>query len=257
MLAIERRNRVLEILQEQGQVTVSELSRLFEVSEETVRRDLDKLAQEGLCVKSYGGAIPAENSRVDMPYHIRNKRNVSAKETIAKLICEIIRDGDHLILDASSTAVWIARALRSKKNLTVITNSLEILMERADAEDRTMISSGGVLKEGYLALVGSKAEEALSAYNVEWAIMSCKGLDRERGATDGNEQFAQTKGAIMKAGGKKMLAVDHSKFDGVAFSKFADVSDYDLIVTDVKPDQRWIDFFVEQQVTCIYPGGKT
>ena len=187
MLAVERRNLILEKLQEDKKVIVSELSQEFQVSEETIRRDLDKLDKDGLAVKSYGGAVLNENTSLDMPFNIRKKNNPAGKQKIAKIVETLIEDGDHIILDPSTTAVFIAKALKQKERLTVITNSIEVILELSDVADWNIISSGGSLKEGYLALVGPRAIEGLGAFNVEKVVLSCKGLDMEKGITDGNE----------------------------------------------------------------------
>ena len=135
MLAIERRNAILEKLQVERRVVVSELSALYDVSEETIRRDLDKLENDGYAIKSYGGAVINENSNLDLPYNVRKNTNVLGKQKIAALISEMVHDGDNIMLDASSTAVAIAKAIKNKKDLTVITNSLEIALELIETPD--------------------------------------------------------------------------------------------------------------------------
>lgn len=129
MLAIERRNEILEKLQNDRRVVVSELSQIYEVSEETIRRDLDKLVQDGFAIKSYGGAVINENVNIELPFNIRKNRNIVGKQHIAELVSEQIKDGDSIMLDASSTAVYVAKTLleQGKKNLTVLTNSVEII----------------------------------------------------------------------------------------------------------------------------------
>lgn len=253
MLALERRNLILEKLQEEKRVVVSELSQLYNVSEETIRRDLDKLDKDGLATKSYGGAVIKENTNIDLPFNVRKKKNVSGKQKIADLVANLIKDGEHIILDASTTAVFIAKAIKEKEHLTVVTNSIEIMIELSDISDWNIISSGGSLKEGYLALVGPRANEGLSTFNVEKSIMSCKGLDVEKGITDGNEQFSEAKRVMLKAAGKNILAVDSSKFDTIAFSKVCDLCDIDILVTDEKPDTKWLELFEENDIECIYP----
>ena len=171
MLALERRNQIIEKLQEDKRVVVSDLSRQFGVSEETIRRDLEILDKEGIATKSYGGAVFNENNNIDMPFNVRKKKNVSGKQTIAEIVANMIDDADHIILDASTTAVYIAKAIKNKEHLTVITNSIEIMIELSDVSDWNIISSGGSLKEGYLALVGPQAVEGLSVFNVEKAFM--------------------------------------------------------------------------------------
>ena len=146
MLAAERRGLILEKLHEEKSVVVSELSREFEVSEETIRRDLEKLSEEGQVVKSYGGAVINENTSIDMPFNVRKKKNIAGKQAIADIIKGLIDDGDHIILDPSTTAVFIAKALKEKKHLTVITNSIEVMIELSDVSDWNIISSGGSMR---------------------------------------------------------------------------------------------------------------
>lgn len=253
MLAQERRNLILERLQEDKSVVVSELSQLYEVSEETIRRDLDKLEKGGYATKSYGGAVANENMSIDMPFNVRKKRNILQKKKIAMLAEQLIENGDHIILDASTTAVSIAKAIKHKKNLTVITNSIEIMIELADVPDWTIISTGGRLREGYLALVGPRVAEGLQSYHVEKAFISCKGVDISNGFTDGNEDFASAKSIMLHRAKEKVLAIDSSKFDTVGFAHIGNVEDLDYIITDCAPAAKWLDFFKKINVQCIYP----
>ncbi|MEG0108697.1 MAG: DeoR/GlpR family DNA-binding transcription regulator, partial [Lachnospiraceae bacterium] len=219
MLAVERRNLILEKLQKDKRVVVSEISQLYNVSEETIRRDLDKLDKDGLAIKSYGGAVINENTNIDLPFNVRKTHNVSGKQKIAELVASLIHDGDHIMLDASTTAVFISKAIKDKQNLTVITNSLEIVIELSDVSDWNVISSGGQIKKGYLALLGPRAIENLGAFNVETTVISCKGFDQTKGFTDTNDQIAQAKQVMLKAAKQRILAVDSSKFDTITFSK--------------------------------------
>ena len=179
MLALERRNLILEKLQAEKRVVVSELSQLYDVSEETIRRDLDKLEKEGLAIKSYGGAVINEDVSIDLPFNVRKNQNVTGKQKMAELAASLVKDGDHIFLDASTTAVFVAKALKEKERLTVITNSMEILLELADVSGWNIISTGGVMKEGYLAFLGSKTDESIRSYYVDKVIFSCKALDLE------------------------------------------------------------------------------
>jgi DeoR/GlpR family transcriptional regulator of sugar metabolism len=253
MLPLERRNLILEKLQEEKKVVVSDLSQIFSVSEETIRRDLEKLDQEGLAVKSYGGAVLNESTVIDMPFNVRKKSNVSGKQKIAELAAALIHDGDHVILDASSTAVFIAKAIKEKEHLTVITNSIEIIIELSDVSDWNIICSGGSLKEGYLALVGPKTEETIGSFNAEKVFFSCKGLDIEKGITDGNEMFSSVKKVMVNGAQEVILAVDSTKFDRIAFSKCCDIEKITMILTDKCPSEKWLEYFNHHQISCLYP----
>ena len=157
MLAIERRNRILAKLKAEKHVVVSELAKLFSVSEETIRRDLDRMEKDGLVVKSYGGAVLSESGTSELPFIVRKRSNVEEKLIIAEIAASLVNDGDAIILDASSTAVFIAQKLKSKKNITLITNSVEVLMELSDVTGWRILSTGGTLKEESCALVGPLA----------------------------------------------------------------------------------------------------
>ena len=254
MLALERRNLILEKLQAEKRVVVSELSQLYEVSEETIRRDLDKLEKEGLATKSYGGAVINEDVSIDLPFNIRKNQNVSGKQQMADIAASLVQEGDHIFLDASTTAVFIARELKEKERLTVITNSMEILLELSDVSGWNIISTGGVMKEGYLAFLGSKTEDAIRSYYVDKVIISCKALDHEWGIMESQEAFGTTKKAMIASGREKILVVDSTKFDQTAFSVAGKLRDIDVVVTDRKPSGKWLAHFAEEGVECRYPG---
>lgn len=252
MLAIERRNEILARLTANGKVIVSELAKDFDVTEETIRRDLEKLDHEGLASKTYGGAIAKHTSSVDLPYNLRESVNVDQKLTIADRICDMIRDGERLMLDSSSTALYITKKIKSKKNLTIITNSVKILLELADKSDWTVLSTGGMLKQGGLSLMGSSAEKMIKSYHVDTAIFSCKGLDTELGATDSSENDSLIKQAMLAAAERRILVLDTDKFDKKAFIKVCDASDANVIVTDAQPPEKWIRFCEEKEIELIY-----
>lgn len=253
MLALERRNLILEKLQEEKRVVVSELSQLYNVSEETIRRDLDKLEKEGLAKKSYGGAVINEDVSIDLPFNIRKNQNVGGKQKMAELVAGMIDDGEHIFLDASSTAVFVAKALKTKERLTVITNSMEILLELSDVTGWNIISTGGRMKEGYLAFLGSQTEEAIRSYYVDKVIISCKALDHEWGIMESQEAFGATKRCMMASGRKKILVIDSRKFDRTAFSVAGNLRDVDVVVTDTKPSEKWLKHFSELDIECVYP----
>lgn len=253
MLALERRNLILEKLQTEKRVVVSELSQLYDVSEETIRRDLDKLEKEGLATKSYGGAVINEDVSIDLPFNIRKNQNVAGKQKMAEIVASMVSDGEHILLDASTTAVFIAKALKDKERLTVITNSMEILIELSDVSGWNIISTGGMMKEGYLAFLGSKTEEAIHSYFVDKVIFSCKALDHSWGIMESTEPFGTTKKAMLSSGRKKILVVDSTKFDQTAFSVAGNLRDVNVVVTDHKPSEKWLLHFENLGIECRYP----
>lgn len=253
MLAIERRNEILEKLQSERRVVVSELSRIYDVSEETIRRDLEKLVNDGFAIKSYGGAVINENVNIDLPFNIRKNHNVIGKQRMAELISDRVKDGESIMLDASSTAVYVAKALKGKRNLTLITNSIEIIIEVFDVPDWSVLSTGGVSREGSFALVGPQTDRMLRSYHVDKAIISCKGLDIVSGLTDSDELLANNKKTMLSAAKEKILAADSSKFEKTAFATIGLLEDISCIVTDKRPGAKWLQTLKEMGIECIYP----
>lgn len=255
MLAIERKNRILTILREEKHVVVSELAKIFDVSEETIRRDLDKLEKEGYVSKTYGGAVISEGKEAELPYVIRKKANVAAKQAIAELAAELVVDGDSIILDASSTAVFIAKKIKSKKDISVITNSVEVLMELSDVTGWKIFSTGGSLKGGIGALIGGQAEECISRFHVDKAFISCKGIDMKYGFTDSNDSHAAVKRKMISAASQVFFAVDSSKFNRLSFTSLCGFSGVDALITNKKPSEEWEKVFAENGLECLYPEG--
>lgn len=253
MLAIERRNEILGKLQVERRVVVSELSQFYGVSEETIRRDLEKLVNDGFAIKSYGGAVINENANIDLPFNIRKNRNVVGKQRIAELVRKMVGDGESIMLDASSTAVYIAKALKEKKNLTVITNSIEIVIELLDMPEWTVLSTGGVSREGSFALVGPQTDKMLRSYHVDKAFISCKGFDLDAGVTDSDELHANNKKTMLESAREQILAIDASKFDQIAFTAVGSLADLTTVVKDEEPEQKWIQAFETAGITCVYP----
>lgn len=252
MLAIERRNAILAKISLTGKVLVSDLSRDFGVTEETIRRDLEKLDHDGLVTKTYGGAVKNENYNIDLPFHVRQQENIEKKQHIAALIAAMIHDGDYIMLDSSTTALYVVRSILNLKKITLITNSIEILIELCNKTDWNIISTGGVLKEGGLSLLGYQAEKMVAGFHADLAICSCKGVSFEMGVTDSNERDSEIKKAFFKACKTKILAADSSKFNKTAFTKICDFSAVDTVVTDCDPGPRWQEHLRETGVALKY-----
>lgn len=251
LLAIERRKRIMSILQENGSVLVLELSKKFNVAEETIRRDLEKLEKEGLLKRTYGGAVINDNAGTDIPLNIREVTNIEGKRAIGIKLAEYIEDGDTIILDSSSTALAVASKIKNKR-ITVITNSVKIVLELADAKDCRVISTGGNLRDRAMSFVGHMAEGAIRNYNVDKAIIACKGIDKGKHVTESNEMEAEVKKAMISAADKVFLAVDHTKFDKVAFVRMLDLKDIDMIFTDKELSEEWEAVLKNNNITLVY-----
>jgi DeoR/GlpR family transcriptional regulator of sugar metabolism len=252
MLAIERRRLIISILQEKNSVLVPELSKEFNVTEETIRRDLEKLEKEGILKRTYGGAVLNESTNVDLPLNIREVTNKAGKEAIGAKAAEYIEDGDTILLDSSSTALQVASKIKNKKKITVITNSIKIVLELSDAKDCRVISTGGALRENAMSFVGHMAEQSIKNYNVDKAIISCKGVDKIKHITESNEMEAEVKKMMIKSADKVFLVVDHAKFDKVAFIKMLNLDAVDMIFTDRALSEDWEKLLKNHNVEVVY-----
>lgn len=239
MLAAERRRIITERIKATGQVVVSALSAEFAVSEETIRRDLESLERDGIAVRIYGGAVLAGNDRVAPPYSIRKNTNVEPKVAIAQSLATLLKDGDTLMVDESSTSAYAVRAIRHLKNITLITNSVELLREMTGQDTWHIISTGGTLKPDVLALVGPHARRTVQSYHVGYAILSCRGINGSLGLADSDDEVVAVKQAMMAACDKVLLLADHRKFDRPGLVSLGNLREVDTLITDCAPTAEW------------------
>lgn len=239
MLAVERRRVIFEILHEKGSVTVVDLSRRFDVSEETIRRDLTKMESSGLLQKTYGGAFLNAGMHLEIPVDMRVHTYVEGKHVIGRLSAQLIHNGDTIFLDASTTAVHIAENILDKKNVIVITNALRVAEMLSRSPDIKVICTGGTLRPTTLTMVGKSAETAIGTYFADKAFICCDGVHRIHGITDANEKEAEVRKQMMKQAESSILVVDATKFDRTSFVHMADFGDFDALVTDRELSDEW------------------
>ena len=252
MLAIDRRSEIMEKIQEEGSVRVTELSQRFDVTEETIRRDLEKLETEGRITRTYGGAVLNKGTKEDLSINIRESRNQEGKSRIARKVVELINDGDSLMLDASTTTMYVARHLKDKKGITVITNSLRVPMEMTASGEAEVIVAGGTFRPNSLSLIGSRAAEMLDGYFVDKAILSCKSFDPTTGTYEPHEMEAEIKKKMRDNAQTVILAVDHTKFNQKSFIRTISISDIDIVITDVRLPEETEAILREQNISLYY-----
>ena len=161
MLAAERQARIVHLIAQQKTVTVAELCKRFSVSDMTVRRDLQRLENDGILVRTHGGAV-ASTLEQDAAFGVREQSFTEEKEAIARVAASLVHPGETVILDAGTTTARLARYLHGKAGLTVITTSLHVLRELGSDDQITLIATGGTVRQATLSFVGSWAEEMLS-----------------------------------------------------------------------------------------------
>lgn len=252
MLPRERLEIIKQIALKEKKVYVSKLSERFDVTEETIRRDLEKLESQGLVTRSYGGAIlNVEKTNEDIPFYKRSKINIESKQYIAAKAIEFIKEGNTIVADCSSTSLEVLKLIRNRNDVTVITNSVEVLQELNQSE-LNIISTGGGVKQKSLSLQGPITQNTIKKYNVDIALVSCKGMDISKGILDSNEAEAEIKRTMIKQSNKVILLIDHSKYDKTSFVKLFDYESIDYIITDEEPREEWVNLLHSHNIEIIY-----
>lgn len=231
MLVAERYDKIVALVNDRGSIRVSELSELCSVTEETIRRDLDRLEQQGKLRRSHGGAVSVKDAQAETPYFEREVMHQEEKKRIARAAVALIEPYDRIALDASSTA-WYMASILPDIPLTVLTNSVKVALELSSKEKMEVISTGGILASRSLSYVGPMAERSLEAYYVEKAFVSCKGVHLERGISESNELQAMVKHKLIKQARSVYILADASKIGVQAFTHVAGWEDIDAIITD-------------------------
>ena len=245
MYAEERQQAILTRAREHGRVDVEGLSTGFEVSAETIRRDLKSLENAGVVRRVHGGAIPVERLTFEPALAQRDRLMTAEKEAIAhEALAEVPAEGA-ILLDAGSTTSRLAQILPDDRPLTVVTNSPEIGVHLAQRDDLTVMLLGGRLRKRTLATVDDWAAQAIRQMHVEVAFIGTNGLSLERGLTTPDPTEASTKRAMIASASKVVVLADHTKVGNDYFARFGELSDIDLLVTDSGLDDEATSHFLQ------------
>lgn len=231
-MAEERRLRILAILHSEGRVLVGSLSKLFKVSQITIRKDLDVLDERGLIQRSHGGALlPASNALLDPSLQEKQKLHIAEKARIAAAAITLVRDGSCVMLDSGTTTAAIAQELRKLSSLTVITNAINIAAELANT-DFEVILTGGTLRKNSFSLVGPIAEDVLKEVHADILFLGVDGFDLEIGLTTPNLLEARVNRAMVSSSHKVVAVCDSTKFSRRSLSRIMPISELHHVITD-------------------------
>lgn len=231
MLVPERYERIVQLVNEKGSMRVTELSALCKVTEETIRRDLDRLEREGRLRRSHGGAVSIKEQQPEIPFVEREILHPLQKRAIAAEAVRHVRPWDKIVLDASTTA-WYMAAILPDIPLTVLTNSIKVATELSGKEQIEVISTGGQLAKRSLSYVGGAAERFLENYYVDKVFLSCKGVHYERGISESSELQARVKQQMLRMSDQVYLLADASKFGTPSFARVGSLEETRMIITD-------------------------
>ncbi len=253
MLAIQRLKEIENILNEKGSVVISSLSKQFKVSEETIRRDLDKLEKTKVLKRVRGGAYLQSESDKQVPLEIREKIYLTEKQEIADKCIEFIEDGDTIMIDSSTTAVCVAQNIHKyQKKVTVITNSLKVVEEFQDSKWVKVICVGGGLRKRTKSFIGNQALNQLDSLHANKAFISCTAVNKKFGATDDSERESEIRKKMISNSEKFFLIVDGTKFDNLESHLICKLDEIDVIVTEEKLSDEWEEIFEKVKVEIKY-----
>lgn len=232
MLALERQKRILELLSIEGAVMVSKLSTELNVTEETVRRDLEKLEAKELLRRTHGGALPMDESSYEYSLEKRKALNVETKQAMARRAVQDIATGDTVFLDASTTTFYMAKELKTMKNVTVITNSIRVINELSGVDGVKVIAVGGIVSNNQ-SLVGAMAENYITDnYFADKMFFSSRGIGENSIILEGNEQECFIKQSMLKNSRIHYYLCDKSKIGRVGYMRLSTFENIDYLVTD-------------------------
>ena len=251
MLGAERRNIIEKEITERGSVLVAELAKKFDVTMETIRADLEKLEKQGVLVRTYGGATIVDTAESDIVTE-RDIINYEGKQRSGNAAAQLVRDGETVFLDASTSALHMARCLKNKKGLTVITNAEKIVTELAPCENINVICVGGALNSKNMSFAGRVAQKCIREnYYANKFFFSCRGVTKARGLVDSSEEEAEIKKAMLDMSESAVFLCDRNKLGRLGVPVISGISRLDAVVTDVKLTEEWTELFNASDVRII------
>ena len=251
MLPNQRREKILDLLKEDGFAKVINLARLFKVTEVTIRQDLEKLESEGLIIKEHGGASIKNVEDQVRSFSLHRQENLEQKSAIAQKCLEFIENGDTIILDSGSTTTEIAKKIKGFKQLTVITNALNIALLLGADPNIEVIMTGGEFKPPTLSLTGQKAADFFKGLNVQKLFLATAGISLKSGLTYPSISDLVVKKAMIDAAEITYLVADSTKMGKNALASLGALSLIDYIITDDKIEEKHKQVFRDNEIEVI------
>lgn len=233
-----RKTEIVDQIENKGSVSISELAKNFNVSEMTIRRDLVALEKLSVVRRVHGGAIAFYGRSFEPPLISRSNKNILIKQLLGRYAASMVAEGDSIAMDVGSTTMEMAMNLIGRKNLTIVTPSLHIANLLGDESQIRVIVSGGIVRKGEKSLIGDLAYYTFRELNVDKLFLGTGGIDAEAGLTEHDMQDAQVKREMIRCAKEIILITDATKFNQVAFSNFAEISQIDHIVCDKEPTEK-------------------
>jgi len=229
---LDRRAKILALLESEGKVEIRELNKLFNVSEVSIRNDLAQLEKKNLLVRARGGAMKFQRVGVDYTVNFKAGLHSAEKQAIGKKAAELINEGETIILDSGTTTLEIAKRLSVFNDLTVITNSLNIAGQLVDSPNVKVIIPGGSLRRNSLSLIGSMAEDNIKKHFCDKSFIAVDGIDTQYGISTPNVEEAHLNNIMIDISREVFVVTDSSKFKRKSFAYIAPITKINTVITD-------------------------
>lgn len=243
----ERRQAILSALEEARQLSVSELSVRFDVSEVTIRSDLQALSEQGMLLRTRGGAL-ASQVMPEMSFDVRQQQYAEQKSRIGKAAAALVGDGDTIAIDASTTAQAIIPYIRHLSELTVVTNSLKVTMGLLGYPNIQVLLPGGHLRRESISLIGQSDNDLIQDIHIRLGFFGARGLTIQEGLTDVNIEEVKTKQRLVQRCQRVVVMADARKWSQVTTATFASLDQVDSIITDFGAPSVMVDVLRQQGV---------
>ncbi len=251
MLPNHRREKIFDIIKEDGHAMVTQLSKIFKVTEVTIRQDLEKLEKSGMIKREHGGAFLKDVQTDVRSFRLRNQENLTEKANIAQKAIELVKDGDTIILDSGSTTTEIARKISGYRNLTVITNALNIALMLGADPGINLVVTGGEFKAPTLSLTGQKAADFFNNLHVDKLFLATAGITLRSGLTYPSISDIVVKRAMIESADVVYLVADSSKIGKTSFASLGSLSLINYLITDSKITEKNIVMMREHEINLI------
>ncbi len=238
--SVERQTKILEFLQRNPRISIAELCENFSISQATARRDLEVLASEGKIQRVHGGAIAQTQAPPEQPILQRQSEQADEKIRIGQAAAATVQDGETIFLGSGTTVLELGRALRGRRNITVITNSLPIVNALAGSEGITLICLGGLLRQSEFSFIGHMAEQSLAEVRADKVFIGTRAISLEHGLTHEYLPETMTDRSILNAGNEIIVLADHSKVGRAATMLLAPLNRIHTFITDERTPPEFV-----------------